>query len=64
MDHKLMPTALTVLKTLDSLSSGKLPKEIIVLDAKTVSIVVEIEGIDYILSMMEVPRQRAKPATQ
>ena len=64
MAHELMEPALKVANTLAPLSSGKVPQEIIVLDAETVSVVSEVDGVDYILTMMRVPRQRQKPATQ
>ena len=64
MTHKLMSPALKIAETLAPLSSGKLPQEILVLDDETISIVAEVEGVDYFLSMMRVPRQRTKPATQ
>lgn len=62
--HKLMSPALKVAEMLAPLSSGKLPQEVLILDAETISIVAEIDGVDYFLSMMRVPRQRTKPATQ
>lgn len=63
-DNPLITPALAIAKTLAPLSSGKVPQEILVLDAKTVAICVEVGGVDYIMSMQRVPRQRTKPATQ
>ncbi|MFA8385434.1 MAG: hypothetical protein ACEPO2_07400 [Pelagibaca sp.] len=62
--HPLITPALTIAKALAPLSSGKVPQEILVLDAKTVAICVEVDGVDYIMSMVRVPRQRRKPAMQ
>lgn len=39
----------------------KLPQEILRLDNDTAGIVIDIDGVDYILSMQELPRQRQRP---
>jgi hypothetical protein len=59
-----MKPALRVTETLAPLSSGKLPQEVIVLDPDSVGIVVEVDGVDYILTMSKIPVQRAKPRSQ
>lgn len=64
LDHPLVPPAMKIAHACAPLSSGKLLQEILVLDAKTVAICVEVDGVDYIMSMVRVPRQRQKPATQ
>lgn len=64
MTHPLLQPAEEIAKTLAPLSSGMLPQEILVIDRETVAICVEIGGVDYIMSMQRVPRQRAKPARQ
>lgn len=63
-DHPLIPPAMKIARLCAPLSSGRIPQEILVLDAKTVAICVEVDGVDYIMSMVRVPRQRVKPATQ
>lgn len=62
--HPLIPPALKIARLCAPLSSGRIPQEVLVLDAKTVAICVEVDGVDYIMSMVRVPRQRAKPKTQ
>lgn len=64
LDHPLVLPAMKIAHACASLSSGKVPQEVLVLDAKTVAICVEVDGVDYIMSVARVPRQRAKPATQ
>lgn len=62
--HPLIPPAMKITRLCAPLSSSRLPQEILVLDDDTVAICLEVDGVDYIMSMMRVPRQRAKPATQ
>lgn len=38
-----------------------LPIEILLIDAATAALVIEINGVDYILTMQRVPEQRARP---
>ena len=38
-----------------------LPAEILKLDNQTAGIVVDVDGIDYILTLARVPRQRPRP---
>ena len=61
MTQPLIGPAEKIADMLRPLSSGKLPQEVIVLDAQTVGIVVEIDGVDYILSMLRIPAQRPRP---
>lgn len=42
----------------------KLPPEVLRINADTAAIVIEIDGVDYILTMARVPMQRVRPATQ
>lgn len=42
----------------------ELPIEIMRLDDSTAAIVIEIDGVDYILTMARVPAQRTRPARQ
>lgn len=61
MKCEVIQPAMRICELLDAASDQKLHHEIIVLDAKTVGIVVDVDGVDYILSMMRVPRQRPRP---
>lgn len=45
---------------LDELGTSRLPGEILRLDSDTAAIVCEIDGVDYILTMMVVPVQRER----
>lgn len=63
-EHPLIPPAMKIARLCAPLSSGRIPQEVLVLDAKTVAICVEVDGVDYIMSMVRVPRQRRKPAMQ
>ena len=40
-----------------------LPPEVMRLDDHTAAIVIEVDGVDYILTMARVPAQRTRPAT-
>lgn len=62
--HPLIPPAIKIARLCAPLSSGRIPQEVLVLDANTVAICVEVDGVDYIMSMVRIPRQRVKPATQ
>lgn len=42
----------------------EMPIEIMKLDDETAAIVIEIDGVDYILTMARVPAQRARRARQ
>lgn len=41
--------------------SQKLPAEILKLDDNTAGIVIDVDGVDYILTVMRVPKQRERP---
>jgi hypothetical protein len=43
---------------------ASLPHEILVLDAESVAIIVDIDGVDYALTMTRVPEQRERPTSQ
>jgi len=47
-----------------STESHKLAPEVMRLTDDTAAIVVEVDGVDYILTMARVPAQRARPASQ
>ncbi|HBU63296.1 MAG: hypothetical protein CMH91_01615 [Oceanicaulis sp.] len=61
-DHPLLDPAVKATRALNTLSSGRLDPEIIILDKQTLSLVSEIDGVDYILTMMRVPKQRPRPS--
>lgn len=42
----------------------QLPPEVLRLDDETAAIVIEVDGVDYILTMARVPAQRSRPASQ
>ncbi len=42
--------------------SGKLPAKILKLDERTAGIVVDLDGVDYMLTMRPLPKQRPRPA--
>lgn len=42
----------------------ELPMEILRIDDETAAIVIELDGVDYILTMGRVPAQRARPVRQ
>lgn len=44
-------------------SEQKLPHEIIKLSDGSAAIIIDIDGVDYILTMQEVPRQRLRPVS-
>ncbi|MDR0808549.1 MAG: hypothetical protein LBE86_05385 [Gemmobacter sp.] len=53
--------ALKVAARLREESSGLLPLEVLKLEDGTAAIVADIGGIDYVLTMTRVPRQRPRP---
>lgn len=61
MTHPIIAPAHKVCDLLQNASDGKLTQEILVLDDERVGIVVDIDGVDYILTMGRVPHQRARP---
>lgn len=42
-------------------AADRLPTEVLKLDDATAAIVVDVDGVDYILTMARVPQQRARP---
>lgn len=64
MTNALIPPALKVCEALQAQSDHKLQHEILVLDSNTVAVVVDIDGVDYIMTMMRVPKQRQRPTSQ
>ena len=47
-----------------TLDGHQLPPEVMRLDDNTAAIVVEVDGVDYILTMTRVPVQRARAHVQ
>ena len=62
MSDPLLETATNVARALAVLDSGVLPQEVILVDAETVAIVTEIEGLDYVLTLGRISRERPRPA--
>lgn len=44
--------------------SHQLPPEVMRLNDETAAIVVEVDGVDYMLTMTRVPAQRTRPVSQ
>ena len=44
--------------------ADELPREILLLDEQTAGIVIEQDGVDYMLTMTKVPKQRTRPTRQ
>lgn len=53
--------AIKASQKLDELGTNRLPGEVLRLDEDVASIVCEIDGVDYILTMMRIPNQRPRP---
>lgn len=54
------------IKAADLLYSGSpqvLPVEVMRIDDDTAAIVIDLDGVDYILSMQVVPKQRNRPTS-
>lgn len=64
MIHPILKPAMKVCALVNPQSEQKLPPEILVLDQEMVAIVVDIDGVDYILTMAKVPGQRPRPTAQ
>jgi hypothetical protein len=45
----------------DLIPPASLPHEVLVIDRSLVSVVVDLDGTDYILTMQVVPKQRPRP---
>lgn len=62
-DWKLEKVAVSVTERLDELSDQKLPMEIMRIEEDVASIVFDIGGVDYIATLMVVPKQRPRPTS-
>ena len=58
MAWKMEAPALKVAEMLWASGQQELPAEIFKLDEQTASIVVDVDGVDYILTMTAAPKQR------
>lgn len=54
--------ALKVAKQLWQDGSQRLPAEVLRLDDATAAIIVDVDGVDYVLTMTKVPAQRPRPS--
>lgn len=59
---ELEAPALRVVDCLWAVGQQRLPSEIIKLDDGSAAIVVDVDGVDYILVMQRMPRQRPRPS--
>lgn len=63
MAFPMLQDAQKVVDALRVKSHQKLPPEILKLDNETVSIVIDIDGKDYIFTMMAIPKPRQVPTS-
>ena len=64
MSHPLIPPTLKICEALQAQSDHKLCHELLVIDSLSVAVVVDIDGVDYIMTIMRVPKQRPRPTAQ
>lgn len=60
MASEIRDPAVKASQKLDELGTGRLPGEVLILDPRTAAVVCEIDGVDYIMTMMRVPKQRPR----
>lgn len=60
MAWKMEAPAKKVAEMLWQSGEQELPAEILKIDENTASIVADVDGVDYILTMMRVPKQRER----
>lgn len=63
MTWRLEKPAVAVADALWPQSDNRLPNEVLKLGDDTAAIVVDIDGVDYILTMQVIPKQRPRPAS-
>lgn len=63
MTWKMKEPAMAVADALWSKSDNRLPNEVLKLADDTAAIVVDIDGVDYIMTMQVIPKQRPRPIT-
>lgn len=59
-DWTVLEPAKKISEALEAFSQGDLPHEILKIDSATAAIVFDIEGVDYIATIMRVPKQRSR----
>lgn len=64
MKWTMLDPALLISERLKALSDQKLPHEILRINDETSTIILDIGGHDYALTMIEVPNQRERPTAQ
>lgn len=62
-DWKLKKPALAVADALWPQSDNRLPNEVLRIADDTAAIVVDIDGVDYIMTMQRLPKQRQRPSS-
>lgn len=63
MPWKMEAPALKLCDRLWPTAEQKLPHEILKLTEDIAVVVIDMEGVDYILTIQEVPRQRPRPTS-
>lgn len=63
MAGELDEAASKVAEMLWASGQQEIPAEILTLNGQTKAIVVDVDGVDYILTMARVPKQRPRPLT-
>lgn len=61
MEWNVKDPAIKASQKLDELGTGRIPGEVLKLSDDTAGIVCEIDGVDYILTIQRVPKQRPRP---
>lgn len=60
-----LKTAVKIADALKPLGSGQVPQEIFDLGhQESMAIISDVDGVDYILTLQKVPRQRPRPVLQ
>ena len=60
---QLETPAKKVAEQLWSEGSQRLPAEVLRLNDETAAIIVDVDGVDYVLTMARVPKQRPRPVS-
>lgn len=63
-DWAMREPALKLCERLWPSAEQKLPHEVLRLDDATAGVVIDLDGVDYILTMQRVPKQRTRPTEQ
>lgn len=64
MTQPLVKAARDIAAALRPLSSHEVESEVLVISGDLTSIVTDIDGVDYILTVSRVPKQRPRPVRQ